>query len=62
MSNDDLMRYHAPELADALEEAVGCLLACVRPAGGCDDEAAIARAIDIGDNALAAAGRLRLRQ
>lgn len=57
-----LLRQYAPELAAALENAVGTLLACVVPAGGCDDAAAIAYAIERGEAALAAAGRLMVRE
>lgn len=45
----------------ALRYSMGVLIACVVPAGGCDDAAALAFAIEQGDAALAAAGRLRSR-
>ena len=60
MSESDLLKHHAEELADALEEAMNVMLACVIPAGGCDDRATLRMAIEHGDAALAAAGRLRL--
>lgn len=57
-----LLSQHAGDLADALEAAVNVMLACVVPASGCDDESHLADAIEQGEAALAAAGRLFVRE
>ncbi len=61
MTSDDLLRYHARDLADALEAAMEVLVGCVQPLGGCDDAHDLACAIERGEATLAAAGRLRVR-
>ena len=57
-----LLQHCAPELAEALEEVLNVLVGCVKPAGGCDDANYIANAIDRGEAALAAAGRMLVRE
>ena len=58
----DLIRHHAQELIEALENAVGALLYCARPGPGCDDATALADAVERGEAALAAVGRLKIRE
>lgn len=42
----------APELYDAAHNAAGVLIACCKPAGGCDDDHAIRDAIERLEDAL----------
>lgn len=45
----------APDLLEAAYTALECLVGCVLPAGGCDDEAAIREAADLLKAALSKA-------
>jgi len=58
---DTLLHHHAADTADALEAMMEVLVGCVRPGPGCDDARDLAAAVERGEAALAAIGRLRVR-